>query len=182
MEKKRLKNYATVGFTWLFVVAAVVAVGIWQGLHTFVFAWILNFMLMTGVLAYTETFQPKLNQPWFDSRNWETDGKIYKRIGVDVFRKVLKWVGWEKLNKAANPVKKDWESLKKLEYKTRQSEFGHAIIFVIVLIFGIAVAFIYGIRQSFWLLLLNIILNLYPIGVQRYNRPRLRGILANKYC
>jgi len=112
------------------------------------------------------------------SKKWEADGKIYKRFGVDVFRKLLVWVKWEKLTKAANSVKKDRETLKKLEYKTRQSEFGHWIIFIIVLTFGIVVAFSYGIWQSFWLLFLNILLNLYPIGVQRYNRPRVRDILS----
>ncbi|SHN09247.1 hypothetical protein SAMN04488057_106177 [Cyclobacterium lianum] len=179
MEKKRIRKYATLGLTWLFVLAGIIAVGIWQGLHTFVFAWVLNFLLMTGVLAFTETFQPKLNMTWFDSKKWEADGKIYKRFGVDLFRKLLVWVKWEKLTKAANPIKKDRETLTKLAYKTRQSEFGHAIIFIIVLIFGIVVAFSYGFRQSVWLLLLNILLNLYPIALQRYNRPRLRGILSN---
>ncbi|WP_394335923.1 glycosyl-4,4'-diaponeurosporenoate acyltransferase CrtO family protein [Flavobacterium hydrophilum] len=32
--------------------------------------------------------------------------------------------------------------------------------------------------ESLWLLVLNIIFNVYPILLQRYNRPRLRRALA----
>jgi len=177
MEKKRLKKYAAVGFTWLFVAAGIVGVASWQGMNSFIFAWVVNFLLMTAVLAYTETFQPTLKSSYFDTKKWEAGGKVYRWFGVDVFRKLLVWIGWEKLTKAANPVKRDRDTLQKLEYQTRQSEFGHLIIFCIVLIFGNVVAFSYGIRQSFWLFLLNIPLNLYPIGVQRYNRPRLQRVL-----
>lgn len=68
MEKKGLKKYATVGFTWLFVAAGTIAVASWQGLHTFVFAWVVNFLLMTALMAYTETFQPPLQSSYFATK------------------------------------------------------------------------------------------------------------------
>lgn len=180
MEKKLLKKYATVGFTWVFVVAGVVVVASWQGLHTFVFAWVLNFLLMTALMAYTETFHPPLQSSYFDAQNWEAGGTVYKWFGVHVFRKLLVWSRWEKLSRAANPVKKDRIALRNLEYQTRQSELGHLIIFIVVAVSGIAVLLLQGIRESFWLFFLNVVLNLYPISLQRYNRPRLRGILLNQ--
>lgn len=129
---------------------------------------------MLGVLYITKTFKPKLESTYYNAKEWEAEGKIYKWFGVDEFRKVLVWIGWEKLNKASSPVKKNLDALKHLEYSTRQSEFGHLVIFFIVAIFVLSVAFYCGAIQSLWLVLLNIILNVYPIGVQRYNRPRLR--------
>jgi hypothetical protein len=155
----------------------VVAVALWQGLHSFIFAWVLNFMLMVGVLYITETFKPSLISTYYNSKKWEAEGKIYKWFWVDEFRKILVWVGWEKLNKASNPVNKNLDTLLQLEYRTRQSEIGHLIIFVIVLIFNLVVVFKYGIIQSLWLFFLNKVLNVYPIIVQRYNRPRLQNII-----
>ncbi|MDN3686351.1 hypothetical protein [Cyclobacterium jeungdonense] len=178
MERIDLKKFAFVAFTWLFVAASTVGIASWQGLNTFMFAWVVNFLLMTALMAYTETLQPPLRSSYFDTKNWEAGGTVYRWLGVHVFRRMLVWIGWEKLSRASNPVKKNRAALKKLEYQTRQSEFGHAIIFIIVLVFGIVVAFLYGVRQSFWLFFLNIILNLYPIVVQRYNRPRLQRVLA----
>jgi hypothetical protein len=169
-----MNKYLGVCFVLLFVVCSVVAVALWQGLHSFVFAWVLNFMLMIGALYITQTFKPKLESTYFNSKKWETDGKVYKWFGIHGFRKVLVWVGWEKLNKASNPVEKNLDALKHLEYSTRQSEFGHLIIFFIVLFLTIFVGFYYGLEQSLWLIILNVILNAYPIGVQRFNRPRLQ--------
>jgi uncharacterized membrane protein YphA (DoxX/SURF4 family) len=173
-----MNKYIRVSLVLLFVVSLVVAVALWKGLHSFLFAWVLNLMLMTIALYISQTFQLKLASTYFNSKKWEAEGKIYKWLGVNGFRKLLVWVGWEKLNKATNPVKKSLDALKHLEYGTRQSEFMHLIIFFIVLVFNLFVGFNYGCRQSLWLLFLNIILNVYPIGVQRFNRPRLRKAIT----
>ena len=168
----------TLVFVLLFIGCTVVGVALWQGLTSFVFAWVLNFMLMVGVLYLTQTFKPRLASTYYHSKKWEAEGKIYKWLGVHGFRKVLLWVGWEKLHKASNPVKKSLAALKHLEYGTRQSEFGHLIIFFIVLTVTLFVGFYYGFKQSLWLLILNIVLNAYPIGVQRYNRPRIQKTIG----
>ena len=128
---------------------------------------------MIGALFITQTLQPKLESTYFNSKKWESEGKKYKWLGIHGFRKVLVWVGWEKLNKASNPVKKSLDALKHLEYSTRQSEFGHLIIFFIVLFLTIIVGFYYGFKRTIWLLILNVVLNAYPVVVQRFNRPRL---------
>ena len=169
-----MSKYLRVCLVLLFVVCSVVVVALWQSLHSFVFAWVLNFMLMVGVLYITQTFKLKLESTYYNSKKWEIGGKIYKWFGVQGFRKVLVWVGWEKFRKTVNPVKNSLDALKHLEYSTRQSEFGHLIIFFIVLALTLFVGFYHGFSQSLWLLILNVILNAYPIGVQRFNRPRLQ--------
>jgi Glycosyl-4,4'-diaponeurosporenoate acyltransferase len=165
-------------FKFFFVLAIVVfilaSVALWKGLHTFLFAWILNLMLMMAILEFTKTFKPKLISTYYETRKWEDEGKIYKWLGVNWFRKLMVFIGWEKLNKAANPVKKSLDALIYLEYGTRKSEFEHSIIFFIVLALTFFVAFYYGFKQIVWLLMLNVLLNAYPVVVQRYNRPRLR--------
>jgi Na+(H+)/acetate symporter ActP len=172
-----MNKYVSVAVVFVIAVGISLGVAYWQGMHTFVFAWVLNFMLMMAVLHFTQTFQPSLSSTYYNSKKWEAEGKIYKWFGVHGFRKILVWVGWEKLNKPSNPVKKNLDALKHLEYGTRKSEFGHLIIFVIVLVIALCVGFYYGLRQSLWLHLLNIVLNAYPIGVQRYNRPRLQNAI-----
>lgn len=172
-----MRTYLGFGAVLLLAVLAVFGLSVWQSPGSFVFAWVLNFMLMTILLAFTQLFKPQLTSSYFQSKSWERNGKIYEWVGVNGFRKLLVWVGWEKLNKAANPVKKDLNALKHLEYTTRQSEFGHLVIFLISLPVTLYVILNCGFRQSIWLLSLNIILNLYPIVVQRYNRPRLQKMI-----
>lgn len=150
----------------------------WIGVKGFLFAWILNFMLMMCVFLFTETLKSPLQANYFREKSWESKGKTYERLGINIFRKLLVMLGWEKLNKKDNPVAKNLKALNHLEYRTRQSEFGHLIIFFIVLGFNIFVAVQYGFLASIWLLILNILLNLYPIFLQRYNRPRLQRAIA----
>ncbi|MEO6287481.1 MAG: hypothetical protein ABIN80_21350 [Dyadobacter sp.] len=139
----------------------------------FLFAWILNFLLMACVLTFTETLKSPLTSSYYHDKPWELRGKIYESFGVNIFRKLLVGIGWEKLNKKSNPIEKNTKTLMDLHYKTRQSELGHIIILIVVLGFNIFVAFKFGLLKSLWLLTLNILLNLYPILLQRYNRPRI---------
>ena len=94
-------------------------VAIWRGSDSLLFAWVLNFMLMVCLMAFTKTVQPKLTSNYFNLKKWERGGNIYNFFGVNIFRKLLVWVGWEKLNKKDYPVKNSRQALKKLEYATR---------------------------------------------------------------
>ncbi len=152
------------------------------GLQGFLFAWTLNFVLMMYVFFFTETLKSEFKSAYYVEKIWEKKGKIYEAFGINLFRKFLVIIGWEKLNKKANPVEKNLQALEHLEYRTKQSELGHVIIFFIVLAFTIYVAITFGIKESLSLIILNIILNVYPVLLQRYNRPRLqRAIILSKY-
>ena len=147
----------------------------------FSFAWALNFLLMLCVLAFTETLKSRLSSAYYNQKKWERKGKIYEHFGINFFRKLLVWIGWEKLNKKSNPIEKNTKALMNLHYQTKKAELGHVIILLIVLGFNVFVAFKFGVLSSLWLLVLNILLNLYPIFLQRYNRPRIeRAINLSK--
>ena len=161
---------ATAGLTYGFV--------IYFGTVGFLSAWILNFMLMMCVFIFTQTLKSKFSSDYYKVKDWERNGKIYEKLGINIFRKLLVLVGWEKLNKKDNPVKNNIEALAHLEYRTKQSELGHLIIFFIVLCFTVYVSIKFSIVESLWLFFLNIILNVYPILLQRYNRPRLQRALT----
>jgi hypothetical protein len=170
-------KYLKAGLVLLIVLFMVAYVAVKKGPHTFVFAWVLNFALMMAVFYFTNTFKPKLNANYYNLKSWEANGTIYKWLGVNGFRKLLVLIGWEKVIRAASPVKKNLDAIKHLEYGTRQSEFGHLTIFIIVLAMNFFVAIRYGITQSLPLFFLNIIFNVYPVMLQRYNRPRLQRAL-----
>ncbi len=143
------------------------------GMQGFLFAWMLNLLLMMCVFMFTEALKSGFTSTYYDAKPWERNGKMYAKIGINFFRKVLVWIGWEKLNKKSSPVEKNTKALIHLHYRTKQSELGHIIILVIVFGFNVFVVYKIGVAESLWLLVLNILLNLYPIFLQRYNRPRL---------
>lgn len=161
----------------LLTIGLTIGLVLYIGLKGFLFAWVLNFALMMCILMFTETLKSEFVSDYYKLKSWEQGGKIYEKLGINIFRKLLVLVGWEKLNKKANPVKNNIEDLTHLAYRTKQSELGHIIIFFIVLGFTIYVGIKFTIADSLWLIFLNIILNVYPAFLQRYNRPRFQRAL-----
>ncbi len=177
-----MRKYIILSLTIIVTIFLVSALVYKIGLQGFLFAWILNFVLMMCVFFFTETLKSEFKSDYYREKTWEKKGKIYESLGINLFRKLLVLIGWEKLNKKANPVQKNLQALIHLEYRTKQSELGHIIIFFIVLAFTIYVAITLGIKESLSLIILNILLNVYPVLLQRYNRPRLqRAIVLSKY-
>ena len=140
----------------------------------------LNFLLMIWMSIVETLLKPELKSPYFNCHRIEDEGKIYKYIGVLFFRKLLVLSGWEKIRKKETPIRKSLILLEYYEYRTRTSEFGHGIIAIIILIISVYVSMAYSFKETIWLIFLNIFMNIYPIIVQRYNRPRVRRVI-NKH-
>jgi hypothetical protein len=165
----------------VFTIVSICALVHYINIDGFAFAWALNFLLMLCVLAFTEMLKSQLASSYYNEKGWERRGKIYEPLGINFFRKLLVVIGWEKLNKKSAPIEKNIKALTNLRYQTKKSELGHVIILIIVLGFNVFVAFKFGLLKSMWLLILNVIFNLYPIFLQRYNRPRIeRAINLSK--
>ena len=176
-----MKRILILVFIAIITIGLVYALVHYIGMEGFSFALALNFMLMACVLTFTETLKSQLNSPYFNEKTWEMRGEIYDSLGINFFRKLLVWIGWERLNKKSKPMEKNTKALMNLYYRTKQDELGHIIIMLIVLGFNIFVAFKFGILKSLWLLILNISLNIYPIFLQRYNRPRIERAINLSY-
>ncbi|MBC3872666.1 glycosyl-4,4'-diaponeurosporenoate acyltransferase CrtO family protein [Undibacterium flavidum] len=146
-------------------------------MHSLAFAWALNFLLMFWVSIFTETQTKVLTLHYYRSQPWEKQGKFYEHFGINLFRKLLVVIGWEKLNKKANPIEKSAKALAHNLLRTKKSEFAHLIIFLIVVGMSVMVAINSRPRDALWLIIFNIIFNLYPVLLQRYNRPRIERAL-----
>lgn len=179
-SKQKLSMRKTSTLIFIAVITVILVGGLvhYIGVQGFLFAWSLNFMLMACTFTFTETLKNELTFSYFNDKAWELRGKIYESFGINIYRKLLVLIGWEKLNKKSNPMEKNTKALMHLHYRTKQAELGHLIIFIIVIGFNIFVAFKFGILKSLWLLVLNILFNLYPVLLQRYNRPRLERAIS----
>ncbi|AOM78380.1 hypothetical protein [Pedobacter steynii] len=161
----------------ILTVGSIYALVIYIRMDGFSFAWILNFLLMLFVVIFTGALKSPLSSSYYNEKRWEQKGQVYERLGINFFRKLLVWIGWEKVIRKSNPVEKNTKALMNLHYTTKKSELDHVIILFIVLGFNVFVAFKFGFLKSLSLLILNVLLNLYPIFLQRYNRPRIERAL-----
>ncbi|PTM57775.1 hypothetical protein [Desmospora activa] len=127
---------------------------------------------------------------YFRVKRWEQEGKIYESIGINHFKKKLLLIAKKRRNEF--PFKNYFlteysiDGLKAFERKTRKSERAHLLIAVVMLLYTLRIAmFINGIFDVLFLLfflLLNIIINIYPFCLQRYNRIRINQLLNKRRC
>ena len=151
--------------------------GLFFGFTGFIFCWVLNFILMAWYTLISQKLDLDLNSPYFEEKPWEKNGKIYQSLGVDFYRKLLVWAGWEKIVRSKNNFKHKLSSLKEIESKMRDSELGHLVIAIIVFITAFLTAD--SLKEARWFIITNLLLNIYPVMLQRYNRPRLKRIIEH---
>lgn len=145
-------------------------------INGFMFAFELHFILMSWY-AFTLSFlKLDYKKGYFDLKSFEKEGKVYTYFGVNIFRWFLKIIGWNKISDKSNgTINKSLERLQKREMHTREAELAHAILFIHFLIIAFYFMFTFNV---FWLLFLNIIFHVFPVFVQRYNRPRYLKLIA----
>lgn len=106
----------------------------------------------------------------------ENDGRLYRHLGVGAFKWLLSKSGVELLNFSAR-LSNGRTGLHGLERGIREAETDHAIallIMVAIIIHAVTNAWW---ALSGWLLVANVVANLYPIMLQRHNRARLLPVL-----
>ena len=112
-------------------------------------------------------------------RGFEKSGRLYRIAGVKAFKFLL----------AKNPLPSftgkfsikchSIECLYKLEKQMRNSETLHFQAFITTLILMIPFTILRDSRFLYYIPAFNILVNLYPALVQRYNRDRIDKILRN---
>jgi hypothetical protein len=133
------------------------------------------FTLLFGTL-----FSPDYSSEYFTSKPFERDGSVYRWCGVTYYQLALRRIGWERIIRKGQPIKNDLESLKKFEGATRGSEAVHLFAAVFVAAVTIWSAWRYSTSRIHWLVLSNILLNVCPVMLQRYNRARVSRLIRLK--
>lgn len=106
----------------------------------------------------------------------EHDGRLYRRLGVVTFKRLLVKSRIELLNVSAR-LSHGRTGLQGLERGIRQAETDHAIALLVMLLITIYAGMNARWALAGWLLLANVVANVYPIMLQRHNRARLLPVL-----
>lgn len=125
------------------------------------------------------------DEKYYKIKHFEQDGKIYEYLGIKRFRKALLHIAKDRKDEV--PFKNYFlteysvNAIKKYEQMSRKSEKSHVIIATVMLLYtvriGVFIKDIFDIMFLLFFTLVNIITNIYPIFLQRYNRIRIQKIL-----
>ncbi|GGN09973.1 hypothetical protein GCM10010967_52350 [Dyadobacter beijingensis] len=142
-----------------------------------VFSFGINFLLMFWFTVFESQLKPPLDSEYFNAQPFERNGKLYQLFGVEWYRAILVKSGWEKMRQQQTPIRKSLADFRAYERASRVAEAGHIVIGLVVLLITGYVIFAYSFFAARWLIITNIFLNVYPVLLQRYTRPRLQRVI-----
>jgi Glycosyl-4,4'-diaponeurosporenoate acyltransferase len=142
--------------------------------YGFTFAWVVHFALMAWISAWMQQARPALSGRNWTTRPWEP--ALYRRLGVWWYARLLRRVGWERLNRRQRSFAGSRSGLAALAHDTRRSEFAHLVLAMIGA--GLAgIALLLDARGAAgWLAGLTVVLHVYPVLLQRALRARIERI------
>jgi hypothetical protein len=143
------------------------------------FAVSVNFLFMAlFTFVFDRLLNPDFTSGYFDSRPFEQDGSIYRWCGLRHYASLLRLIGWERIRRTDQPITSEIESLRGFERWTRGAESVHALSAIVVAAITISIRLIRSSSDIKWLVLSNVLFNVYPVMLQRYNRARIERILG----
>ncbi len=161
---------------------AVILLGVWSfdsfGFRSPLFALLVNWLVMSWIAIVGQVAHFSFAASYYKPRPFERTGQIYERVGIRLFKSLVRRGPLAVFSPTLRfPTEKTVAALRALDDKMRQAETGHALIFVLMLLFA-GYALISGwLDAVVWLLLFNILINGYPIMLQRYNRIKLQELI-----
>ena len=111
---------------------------------------------------------------YHELRRFEQDGRLYELVGVKAAKQLLRRGPLAVFNPDLHlPAERTPERLAHLEQRMKDAEASHAILFV-----AIMAVVVNAVARGWWVaagstLLFDVLLNGYPVMLQRYNRARL---------
>lgn len=142
------------------------------GLQSIAFTFWLNWLLMFWAYVIYRTDTLKLPEAYFHIRPFEL--RWVRIVGVKFYQRIIRKVSV--FNPELN-LKAGRAGLQQLVQATKNAEESHAFIFIIVMGFTIYALVQQWWLAAFWYFFFNLLINGYPVLVQRYNRNRIMRIL-----
>lgn len=139
------------------------------------FAFVVVWVPMTWLGTVSRAVRVRLPAGFHRLRPFERDGRIYEAVGVRLAKRLLRRGPLAMFNPGLHlPREPTPERLARLDQRMRDAEASHAVLFALAL--GIVANA--GVRGWWgavgWTLLFNLVMNGYPVMLQRYNRFLLR--------
>jgi hypothetical protein len=166
---------------WLLVAAVTVAVIVLLGwsLRSFGprsawFALAVVWLPMTWLGTLSRVITPRLPDGYHRLRRFEADGRVYELVGVRIAKSILRRGPLSWFNPDLHlPPQRTADQLARLEQRMRDAEASHAILLALTL-----TVVVHAAARGWWVaagltLLFDVLVNGYPVMLQRYNRARL---------
>ena len=145
------------------------------GASSALFAFLVVWAPMTWLGTVSRVLQPRLPGSFHKLRDFERDGELYESLGVKLVKCLLRRGPLAAFNPDLHlPTERSPERLANLDHRMRDAEASHFILLVVT--FAVVV---HAAIRGWWAaagltLLFDLLMNGYPVMLQRYNRALLQ--------
>ncbi len=135
------------------------------------FAFLVVWVPMTWLGTVSRIFQPRLPRRYHELRDFERDPWLYQLLGVRLVKRLLRRGPLALFNPGLHlPAERSPERLAELEQRMKDAEASHFVLLVAML--GVVLN---AAARGWWVaagltLLFDVLMNGYPVMLQRYNR------------
>ena len=181
-ERQRKENSLAHFLMWVLTILACIAFNITvskPGSHPLLFAigtsWMILFV--TGIF----TSRIFLEQDSLSKRfaGWEQEGKVYRFVGLGVYRWLLIRSPFALLAPEMK-LRSGRSDFNRILREINKAEGVHAIAGVLTLILFIYLLIRSDFLAGIWTLIINLMLNIYPVMLQRWNRGRILRLMKRE--
>jgi hypothetical protein len=165
--------------------ATAIALILWAwgsfGFRSPVSAFLVNWLTMSWIAIIGQVAHLSFAPGYYRTRPFERAGQVYERLGIRLFKKLVRHGPLALFSPTLRfPKERTVSALQSLLGEMQKAETGHALIFVLVLLFVGYALFKGWLDAVAWMLLFNILINGYPIMLQRYNRIKLQELIQQQ--
>jgi hypothetical protein len=147
-----------------------------------IFAFLINWLAMSWAAIVGQVVPFSLPAGFYEIRGFERTGRIYTCLGIRFFKKLVRRGPLSIFSPTFRPPHdRSVETFRFLDQETRKAETAHLLVFLLmVLLVGYALLGRWFDAMG-WLMAFNILLNGYPVMLQRYNRMKIQRLLRMKW-
>lgn len=148
------------------------------GFHSPISAFLVNWLPLSWIALVSQSVDFALPSSYYTAKTFERTGQVYERLGIRLFKRLVRRGPLSIFSPTLRfPKDKTISALRHLDHNMQQAETVHVVIFMVIL--GLI---IYPLLRGWfdvvgWLLAFNIIINAYPVMLQRYNRIKLHELI-----
>lgn len=161
------------------LVVVLVVAARWLGPASGWFAFVVVWFPMVWLGTMSRFVQPRLAEAYHALRPFERGGRVHELMGVRIAKAALRRGPLARFNRDLHlPADRTPARLEQLAQRMRDAEASHAVLFV-----GTLPVAVHALARGWWLsavltLVFDVLMNGYPVMLQRYNRTRL----ADRYA
>jgi hypothetical protein len=145
-------------------------------------AFLVNWLVMSWVAVVSQGVRFSLPARYYDLRPFEQTGRLYEHLGIRFFKRLMRRRPFSAFSPALRPPgERTISALQGLDGEMRKAEACHVFIFALMLLFGSYTLLRGRFATVGWVLCFNVVINGYPIMLQRYNRVRLMRFIEKHH-